>query len=851
MLFLKSWLEDYIDLSDIDNEELSKLISLKSGEVEYTKTFKDYFDEKILVGKIANLRKHPNADKLNIFDINFGEKINSVQIISAASNVYEGMFCPAALVGCKLPYLFISERKMRGESSFGMCLGKSELMLETQTSDGLWDLSKEKKFQQNKELLDQKLGLTISEVFPEYFEEETIFDIKYLADKFASCSCHLGLALEIAFLLKDKTRLKDLAKNLLKNNTNTSISSKILEEFDQKSTTQSTKINFKDEDNYANNFSLYEVKLTQKFQFPAKLQKRMFLTQKNLVNNFADLSNYLLWDVGQPSHFFSQNKLNKIFFSDNTQVSLSPNLELNWEIKNTTKVQKFEGLGQLKNTEIPVQTKVLVQKNKKNEEIIISIPGVSGSEKTKIDENDLQVFVELANFFPEKISKTTFVLNYRSDGSRFWSSGVKPATKNIWLKQFINILKQNNIQLNFQKILQLENKTNQNLGIKVDFEYISSRLDGRNLEFWEPEIKKILNLIGIFKDEFFYPNLYYSNISSQEDLLYEVARLVGFDYLQKSYFKFSSNFRQNNNFQNFFNLKKVLTNYNFNEIISRPFVAQENLLASLIGADNSKALEAISFQRKDENFLQDSFLANLLKTLAQNMKKGEKNPQIFQLGKIYQLNSFYKLEENIYLEALISTKDPYISTSLLQDLSQKLNGNLKVLSQNKSSDNWENLGKNTIYQFISDQKNTYIWNLLQLKNSQKKKFEIDISKKIWYLKLDLPQSFSFNSYKKYCNESDFPLIKRSYSWIIPNNLLWETVNSAILENKIKDKNFNLEVLATPLERFVNEDSQQIINFEAEFWSYTQTLEGGQILNWENNLIQNLQKKGYKITMRNF
>ncbi|MFM5962202.1 MAG: hypothetical protein ACKOQ2_34490, partial [Dolichospermum sp.] len=68
---------------------------------------KDWFGGKVLVGKIENCRKHPNADKLNIFEVNIGDK-GKVQIVSAAPNVREGLLVPVALVGCRLSYMTLS-----------------------------------------------------------------------------------------------------------------------------------------------------------------------------------------------------------------------------------------------------------------------------------------------------------------------------------------------------------------------------------------------------------------------------------------------------------------------------------------------------------------------------------------------------------------------------------------------------------------------------------------------------------------------------------------------------------------------------------------------------------------------
>src|SRR6056297_3609617 len=110
MLYLKSWLADYINLDGYSDQQLSDLISTRSGEVEGFFQGSDFFNQKVVIGQIQNLKKHPDADKLNIFQVNLGSQ--TVQIVSAAENAKDGLLCPVALIGCELPGgMKIQERK--------------------------------------------------------------------------------------------------------------------------------------------------------------------------------------------------------------------------------------------------------------------------------------------------------------------------------------------------------------------------------------------------------------------------------------------------------------------------------------------------------------------------------------------------------------------------------------------------------------------------------------------------------------------------------------------------------------------------------------------------------------------
>ncbi|NJS41752.1 hypothetical protein HC766_05440 [Candidatus Gracilibacteria bacterium] len=199
-------------MSGLTDNEIREIITKKSSEVEGIKYVWDYFGGKVVVGQITNLRNHPDADRLKIFDADLGTH-GLVQIVTAAPNVYEGMIVPIAMVGANLPDFVITERKMRGELSCGMVCGKSELLLETKNSSGVWDLEKDL----ISDLRIPKLGQSICEIFPDYFPKEVLFDVKVLPNRISVFGSYLGMSLELAMILGDYELLKEPALKLLNN----------------------------------------------------------------------------------------------------------------------------------------------------------------------------------------------------------------------------------------------------------------------------------------------------------------------------------------------------------------------------------------------------------------------------------------------------------------------------------------------------------------------------------------------------------------------------------------------------------------------------------------------------------
>jgi phenylalanyl-tRNA synthetase beta chain len=791
MLFLKSWLEEYINLTDYSDQELMDLISTKSGECESVEVIQDYFGGKVLVGKIENLRKHPEADRLNIFDVNLGEY--KVQIVSAAPNARNGLICPVAINEAKLPYMTIAFRKMRGIESQGMCCGKSELALETEFSSGLWEL--------NESVSDKDLGLSICEVLPEYFPAQVRFEIKYLQDKLSSCASHLGLSIEIARCLQKPELLKNLAKKIWNGEDFwTDTISKI--------EPSSRQIKLTDKTNKNNIYNLFEVELEKEYTLNHVWQTRLFLTEKNLTGGLIDLSNYLLFDFGQPNHFFAGDKINSN----------------NWSFEHLEAEQKFSGLGNLKNVTLPKGTTVL-----RDEEQILIVPGISGSTQTKIETNSLKVLVEITNFDMETIARNAFAINYRSDSAKFFASGVNKGLQLIFLVKLIELsgikITHNllwNKSVYFDNIESWFDNFKNNNKIKLDLDYIVSRLDNRDVSFWRSIILQKLNFIGKIETNgdgiFLLIDNYYSKLETNEDVLFELLKLVGFESLQEEYLTFSAK-SKTPSYNNTINLlKNHFVNFGFREVLTRPFLPHNRLFSTLTNQPQV-ALEALSSQRADEPFLRDSLFSSLMKIANLNIQLGLKEINIFELTRIYthqssQPDNFSlpidtgNTYEKWSLSTISTSQDPYLLTSVINLLFDKISTEPKIKQEITP------LGNSTVYSSESLK-----ITLTEVNNSFKKLFEIPITKKIWYTEVSfLPKNLKINQYNKFQDQSQFPSIKRSISWKIDTNIKWNDIL-----NKLQKIEFDGVVDISSNERFEMDTEFEAINFNLKFTSFEKTL----------------------------
>jgi phenylalanyl-tRNA synthetase beta subunit/tRNA-binding EMAP/Myf-like protein len=823
MLYLRSWIEDYIDLSNYSDQELSDLISLQSGEVDEFYEVRDQFGGGVVIGRIENVRKHPNADRLKMFDINLGAR-GSVQIVSAAENVVEGLYCPVALEGCRLAYFTIQPRPMRGEKSEGMCLGKSELMLETEMSPGLWDLREDL----SAELLEQSMGQSICRMLPDLFPSETVFDIKYLPDKIGVMGNHLGLAYELSTVVGSQYLTKKGAELLL--------AEKLWDTFynHTKNLPQADyTIEIEDRDHYSEAFLLFDIQLptlTEKQPgIPHDIQRRMFLLEKNQLGNVADLSNYLLADVGQPSHFFSKAAL------------AQRGSHTHWIMYKTTAEKSFAGLGQLKDTVIPAGCDVL-----EIDREIAAIPAISGSEYAKTTEKDRQIIVEVANFPAEHVAQNSFDLKYRSEGARIWNSGVSPVAILVWCSRFLDLNQTYNMgwicsyvssylnpdtysnsdhQLHHIGELLLDTQE-QRTQIHPNTDYIQQRLDGTE----RVDIQQALQSISYKTDgTAITVHPAYSMIKTQEDLLFKVAELVGFGSLASRYFSFSTDQIKEGRFVQLERLRDIPLTYGFQEVVSRPFVTEYEAESTA----QSSTFTAISSQRKDENVLASNRLSQLTRFAQKNIANGVKNIQLFELSPAYTTSDGF--EESLLLELLTVDQHIYTHTSVLHQI---LNAGLGIgMGQSEVHTREQSFGRTTQYRYQGQ----VIAEITQLSQKFIKGYTIPVGKNLIYTSIhaeNLTNLPTLESYPVYRDLSDYQPLTRAYSLRLERGANLHSIFTMMSSIPHAD---DITVDLKPIERFADQDLD-ILNVEVTFTSFERNLDSEEIGQWEVQLVQQLREQ---------
>jgi phenylalanyl-tRNA synthetase beta chain len=362
MKFSVNWLSEFVDLPE-NPEQIANLLTRAGVETENIET-RGAKIEQVIVSQITASSRHPNADRLSVCEVDDGSGTKR-QIVCGATNYKVGDKVPLALPGAKLPNgLEIRKSKLRGVESEGMLCSPIELGLGEDAS-GLLILSP-----------DAKVGAPIADLF----STDTILDVEITPNR-GDLLSHFGLAREIAALTGKK--LKSTARESKTPVKKTGVT-----------VTSTRECPF---------FSARKIDNVTVGPSPQWLRARIESVGIRSINNIVDISNFVMLELGQPTHAFDANKL-----KGDINVRLARDGE------------KFLALDGKTYSLKPDNCVVADQ------ERAVGIGGVMGGEETGVTESTRNVLLEAAYFLPASVRRTARELNLPSDASYRFERGVDP-----------------------------------------------------------------------------------------------------------------------------------------------------------------------------------------------------------------------------------------------------------------------------------------------------------------------------------------------------------------------------------------------------------------------------------------
>ena len=381
MLLSMNWISDFVDLSGLDKLKLINQFSLSTAEVENEIFFKGSDIDGIVVAEIMSVEDHPESKKLHLLKVDAGDG-KLTDVVCGAPNVRVGMKTAFAKVGAKIGEITITPRPLAGYDSFGMCCSEKEIGISDDNS-GIMDITE-----------DVANGTDIKNV---YEIEDIVFEVdnKSLTNR-PDLWGHYGIAREFAALTGRPLMPIDGVDLSKYNNL--------------------PKVDMKIEDPLCQRYSCLQVENITKNVSPVNMRIRLFYCGMRGINLLADLTNYLMLEMGQPMHAFDSRKVEKL------------------RIKRFDKPFTFTTLdGTQRN--IDENTLMIC-----NDNTPVAIAGIMGGLDSEIVDDTTTLTLESATFDSVSIRKSTVRLAHRTDASMRYEKCLDPEMTVPAIARFVKLL---------------------------------------------------------------------------------------------------------------------------------------------------------------------------------------------------------------------------------------------------------------------------------------------------------------------------------------------------------------------------------------------------------------------------
>ncbi|TGM47310.1 phenylalanine--tRNA ligase subunit beta [Leptospira biflexa] len=574
------WLNEFTPLSQIPFEKVLEKINTSICEIDDVEEFKSHLSSVITV-KIKSLEKHPNAEKLQTTIATDGSK--EYQIVTAATNVAVGDIVPLALPDTKLDGKEILDSELRGVRSQGMYCSEKELGMALESS-GVLILPK-----------DTTLGISVRKYF---LWEDTILTIdnKSITHR-PDLWNHFGFARELASQLQIPLHHFPLQADTKWESGNQGLTV------------------VKSEHAHAYYVcSIQNVNITGSIP---KIKSRLEKCGIRSINNVVDVSNYLLLELGQPTHFFDRSKLQSTSFT-------------------VSKSKEGESISLLDDTSPTLPNHILLIQNG---ETPVALAGVMGGKDSAVSESTKEIVMESAVFKREDVRYTIRKTNIRTESAVRYEKGLDSYTCLPVMKRAVQLLKENgnpNVKVfEPQGFNHTESKT---VTIETNLSFLRHKL-GKKISLHE--VTDILQRLGFevtTKDESLsvlvpkYRQNY--DVTIPEDLVEEIGRTIGYASIRTEALSMAVETPIRNPLRELERRVKqfLALEVGFNEVYNYSFASPTD--AKLEKEFEATSLKIANEMPEEHSLLRNSLYPGLIKQTKVNQDRFER-VNLFELGRTY------------------------------------------------------------------------------------------------------------------------------------------------------------------------------------------------------------------------
>ncbi len=637
MLISNEWLKEYVTIDD-SVSNLAERITRTGIEVDdlidYTKDIKN-----LVVGFVKSKEKHPDADKLNVCQVDIGED-EPVQIVCGAPNVDAGQYVIVAKVGGRLPGgIKIKRAKLRGERSEGMICSLQEI--------GISSNYIPKSFESGIYVFSESQVPGTDALQALYLDDQVMeFD---LTPNRADALSMIGTAYEVAALYNTKMTKPETTSNELELSANDELTVTIENE---------------DKVPYYSARVVHDVTIEPS---PIWMQARLIKAGIRPINNVVDISNYVLLEYGQPLHMFDQDAIGS------QQIVVR-------------QANEGEKMTTLDDTERELLTSDIVITNGQTP---IALAGVMGGDFSEVKEQTSNIVIEGAIFDPVSIRHTSRRLNLRSESSSRFEKGIATEFVDEAVDRTCYLLQ----TYANGKVLK-DRVSSGELGAFITPIDITADKINRTIGFdlSQNDIVTIFNQLGFdteINDDVITVQVpsRRKDITIKEDLIEEVARIYGYDDIPSTlpvFEKVTSGQLTDRQYKTRM-VKEVLEGAGLDQAITYSLVSKED--ATAFAMQQRQTIDLLMPMSEAHASLRQSLLPHLIEAASYNVARKNKDVKLFEIGNVFFANGEGELPDQVeYLSGILTgdyvvnqwqgkkeTVDFYLAKGVVDRVSEKLN----------------------------------------------------------------------------------------------------------------------------------------------------------------------------------
>ncbi len=581
MQFSENWLRSLVD-TDLDSQVLSHALTMAGLEVEEMQDVSAPFS-KVVVAKILSAEKHPDADRLQVCKVDVG-LAEPLQIVCGAANARAGLIAPCAMVGAELPGISIKQAKVRGVESFGMMCSSKELGISAEATG----------------LLELDSNAVVGQSIREHLDlDDHLFTLKLTPNR-SDCLSITGIARDVAAITGAATRFTEITPAVV-------------------DLPQIKNVTVSEQAACPRYCGRLVSGINAKAATPSWMVKRLERSGLRSISAVVDITNYVLLELGQPMHAFDAAKL-----SGDINVRFA---------------KAGEQLSLLNDQAVELKADDLVIADAQG---AVALAGIMGGKPTSVNDDTVDVFLESAFFVPSVIAGKARRLGLSTDSSYRFERGVDFGNTRNAIEYAATLIQQI-CGGSAGEITEVVGTLPVRHPVALRMTRLVSVL---GIAFEQQKVAQLLTQLGfifsVAQDVFTVtPPSYRFDITIEEDLIEEIARLHGYDHIPATPPVAGLTMLAAPEQQ--LHLNKVrdgLVGAGYQEVVTYSFV-DESWERDLLG--NAAPIKLKNPIASNLSVMRTSLWGGLLDTLTYNLNRKQERAYLFEIGAVYhQVNGAYQ-----------------------------------------------------------------------------------------------------------------------------------------------------------------------------------------------------------------